>query len=60
MGGGSYIMCYCLLAYCDQIILDISYIKMACIIFFLTNIESVIYWYFLSKLFKGVKKLYKL
>ena len=53
-------MCYCPLTYYDNIILDIFYIKMSCIIVFLTNIKSVISWYILSQFSKTVKEVYKL
>ena len=53
-------MCYCLLNYDDNIILDMFYIKMSCIIVFLTNTKSVISWDFLSQFFEAVKELHKL
>ena len=55
-----YIMCYCTLTYDDNLILVMLFIEISCIIVFFTNIESVIYWYFLSQFFKAVKESHKL
>ena len=54
-----YIMCLCALKYDHILIFFITYIKMSCIIVFLTNFESVISWYFLSQFYKSVKDLHK-
>ena len=40
-------MCYCSFGYDENHIFDMFYIKMSCIIIYLTNFESVIYWGFL-------------
>ena len=53
-------MCYFPLTYDDNLILDTFYIKISCVIVFLTNTESVIYWYCLSQFFEAVKELHKL
>ena len=47
-----YIMCHCPLTYYDNIIFVMFYIKMSRVIVFLSNLESVIYWYFLSQFLK--------
>ena len=53
-------MCYFPLTYDENLIFDMFYIKMSCIIVFLTNVESVISWDFLSQVFEAVKGLHKL
>ena len=53
------IMCYCILNYGNNLIFDIYYINLSCIIVFFTNLESVISWYFLSDFFEAVKELHK-
>ena len=53
-------MYYFPLTYDDQIILVMFFIEISFIIFFLTNFESVISWYFLSQFFKGFKEFHKL
>ena len=50
------IMCYCILNYDDNLTDFMFYIKISCIIVFLKNPESVIYWYFMSHCFKAVKE----
>ena len=52
-------MFYCILNYNDSFIFVMFHIKMSCIIIFLTNIESVISWYFLSQFFEAVKEFHK-
>ena len=52
----SYIMLYYPLTYDDIIILVTFFIKISCIFVFLTNIESVIYCYFMSQFLKQSNK----
>ena len=53
-------MCYCPLNYDYDLSFVMLYIKTLCIIISLTNFQSVISWYFLLQIFKGVKELHKL
>ena len=53
-------MCYCPLNYDDYLILDMFYIKISCIIVFLTNTESVISWILSVTIFEAVEELHKL
>ena len=55
-----YVMFYFILNYNDNIIFFMFYIKFFCIVFFLTNVESVISSYFLSQFFEALKELHKL
>ena len=55
----SYIMCYSLLKYDDNLILVLFSIKMSFIIVFFNISESVMSCYFMSQFFEAVKELNK-
>ena len=53
-------MSYCSLTHDDYLILDMLYIKLSWNVFLLTNIESVLLWYFLSQFSEAIKEFHKL
>ena len=53
------IMCYYILNYDDNLIIIMIYVKMSFIIVYLTHLESVISWYFLSQYLKQLNNFIK-
>ena len=54
-----YIVCYFPLTYNDYLIVDMFYIKTSCSFVFITNIESMISWYFMSQFLNQSKNSIK-